>query len=316
MRNITFIVVLLLFCVVTLVGCDASATLEGDGADADGPTEILNAGVIGGADGPTQIILGDGTSVEIPTDSVATAEAISGTAPSSTQKPASQEGETMQGLSSDQIGFEAHPTANPAYETIQVIGTVAEIDTETRIFYIEQDTGADESGNPAQDQIGAVLSDATVVMDSQTGEMEDSNSITAGQRVCAYVGIAMTRSIPPQAQCYALVTNLPANDIGIASYVRPIEVTRNGDGSVVLLNQNADLYITIPSNLKVEVYTTTDTILASKADIEVGDGLMVWYDRVAYSFPGQTTATRVTLLSMTLQRINGAESVEFAHTDG
>lgn len=293
MKRMTFVVTALLACLLLFTGCDANDTLEGNGASADGPTEIWNVGIIGGADGPTQIILGDATSEVIPSDSIAPNEPPSSTSSTSAPDAASSEGDNMKNASDNPSGYEA-PTPNPAYETMQVLGTVAEINTDRHICYIQQDKGVEASDNPAQNQIGAVLSDETILMNSQTGEKVDPDSIAVGQRVCAYVGLAMTRSIPPQAQCVALPTNLPANDIGIATYVRPIQVKYSEDGSVVLLNQNADLYITIPSNLEVEVFMSSDTVRADS--VQSGNKLMVWFTGVAYSFPGQTTVTRAMLL--------------------
>lgn len=189
-------------------------------------------------------------------------------------------------------------TADPMYATVSVLGTLVAVDTEQDMFTIQEGTGdaaptADANGTPVG-QIVAVEAEDCMIVDCQTGAEVDDDQLRVGDRVFAFVSPNQTRSIPPQAQCYALVTNLPENDMGIASYVHATQVEQGADGGVQVLNQNADLWVTIPGDLKIEVFDEPNET-ATAASIRPGSNLIVWYDMVAESYPAQTTATRVML---------------------
>lgn len=208
---------------------------------------------------------------------------VSGTAPNPADDPAA-----------------ALPTADQAYATLPVLGTIVDIDREQDIYYVsEEQQGAEGAaaadGAPSDDpatQVGCVEAEDCIIIDSQTGAEVDDDRLQVGDRVLAFVGLAMTRSLPPQAQCYAIVTNLSDNNLGSANYVRALSVDQTDDG-LRILNQNADLYITVPPDLQIEVFDENRT--ASASDIQPGTRMIVWYDAVMKSYPGQTTATRIML---------------------
>lgn len=187
------------------------------------------------------------------------------------------------------------PTADPMFATVSVLGSLVAVDAEQDIFTIQESlpdgTDAETQAN-GEGQIAAVEADDCVIIDSQTGAEVDDDQLRVGDRVFAFVSPNQTRSIPPQAACYALITNIPENGLGIASYVHAIDVQSTSNGDIQVLNQNADLWVTIPADLTIEVFDEPGQT-ATAAQIRPGSNLIVWYDMVAESYPAQTTATRV-----------------------
>lgn len=182
------------------------------------------------------------------------------------------------------------PEPNPEYATSKLRGAVTSIDTDDNIVYIK------ETSPDAVDDVGAVISDETIIIDCQSGAKQTVADLKDGDVVVAYLSMAMMPSLPPKAACYALITNLP-EELGMADYVCVSDMNTLDDGGVVVLNQNADLWITIPSTLEIGVFGEDKT--ASTADIEVGTRLIVWYDLVMESYPAQTTALRCMIVPVT-----------------
>lgn len=183
-------------------------------------------------------------------------------------------------------------TPDPMFQTVSVLGTIVSVDPEQDNITIQEDGTEATAGSAPQGQIVAVEAEDCMIVDSQTGAEVDDDALGEGDRVFAFVSPNQTRSIPPQAQCYALITNIPDNGMGIASYVHVIDVQQAEDGNISVLNQNADLWVTIPADLKIEVFDEPGET-ATAASIRPGTNLIAWYDVVLESYPGQTTATRV-----------------------
>lgn len=181
-------------------------------------------------------------------------------------------------------------TPNPAYETLSITGVISSINDELDVIYIKQD--ADATGVAGDTgEIGVVEGEDCITIDAQTGADIDEDTLQVGDRVQAFIGLNMTRSIPPQAPCFALMTNIPADTPSNAHYIRALQVTQNTDGSVTVLNQNADTLVTIPTDLTIEVYDETRT--AQLDNIVAGTPMIAWYDMETRSIPAQATATRV-----------------------
>ena len=173
--------------------------------------------------------------------------------------------------------------------SLTMTGKITELDDEADTLRME---GKDAEN--AENDLIVKENDQTVVIDAQTGKEVDFDSLRVGDEVSVCVATAMTKSIPPQANAYAIVTNLPENGMGIPSYIQAKEVTEKEDGSLAILNQNADLILTIPAGLTIGVFDENET--ATAAEIKPGSVLMAWFDAVAMSYPGQATATQVVLV--------------------
>ncbi|MBD5559549.1 MAG: hypothetical protein HDQ87_04205 [Clostridia bacterium] len=170
---------------------------------------------------------------------------------------------------------------------VPVIGTIVELNPEEHFVTVAE---GEDLSDPSM-MVSALVTEDTLLFDATTAKTIQEADLETGQMASAALSPQMTRSIPPQAQAFALITNLPAN--GVASYVDALDVMTAEDGSTVILNQNADLYITIPVDLAIEKLDSSETVPAS--DIKTGSRLIVWYETVAESYPAQTTASRVVL---------------------
>lgn len=184
--------------------------------------------------------------------------------------------------------------AEAAPVTLTMVGEITEmLDEEDRIRVVSKsdaDTVSDVVVN---------LSDDTIVFNAQTQSFADDDSLKVGDQVQVTISTAMTRSIPPMANGFLVVTNLPDNMMGLPIYTLVEEVTPNDDGSVTVLNQNQDTYVTVGADLVIPVHESDgekEGYDIAPADIKQGDLLLTWYDVVALSYPAQAGATQAMLI--------------------
>lgn len=186
-------------------------------------------------------------------------------------------------------------TGTDAAVTLTTIGEITEIrDGDDQIRVV----GTNDA-NPAND-IVANITDDTIIIDAQTSKIvDDDNAFVVGATVSVTVSSAMTRSQPPVSNAYMAVVNVPENMQGLPEYVIADEVAINEDGSVTVLTQNKDLYITISGDLDITAMEDDGDPVAMDVNVlelKKNDVLLVWYDAVALSYPAQTTATDAVLI--------------------
>ncbi len=121
----------------------------------------------------------------------------------------------------------------------------------------------------------------TEILNGKNGDDVELNRLHVGDELTAYYSPIATRSIPPQSRAYALVMGSGEHD-GIYMHVDSVEQTKYGTR---ILNTNKDMYVTIPENVNDDA-----------KDLKKGDRVLVWYDFVALSLPGQATATKAKIL--------------------
>jgi hypothetical protein len=137
------------------------------------------------------------------------------------------------------------------------------------------------------------LTEATVIIDAETG----SPAVIADRisdRVKVYHSPVTTRSIPPQSAAFVVAVNLP--EYASSPHYQVIEAIEQVDENTLrLLVDNGGLYITLDRDTPLFPHLTRQHIALEH--LQVGDTLLFWYEVVAMSFPGQTTATRALWLS-------------------
>ena len=121
----------------------------------------------------------------------------------------------------------------------------------------------------------------TEILNGNNGEDVDLNRLHVGDELTAYYSSISTRSLPPQSRAYALVMGDGQHD-GIYMHVSKVDKVKNG---VKFLNTNEDMFVTIPENVEDDA-----------KELKQGDKVLVWYDFVAMSMPGQATATKAVIL--------------------
>ena len=135
-----------------------------------------------------------------------------------------------------------------------------------------------EDGNSVE-----VLYDrSTYIVDGACGKFRLPLALQAGQKVVAYHSARMTRSLPPQAQGYALV--LGAQEEYLPKFMVADQVEQ-GDGFVKVLSANHDIIVTV-----------TPEACAAYGEIKAGDKLLVWSKMMTMSIPAYTNGEKVVVL--------------------
>jgi len=132
------------------------------------------------------------------------------------------------------------------------------------------------------------LNEGTVIIDAVTGEPAVIADRT-GDRVKVYHAVFMTMSMPPQSPAYVVAINVP--EYGMGPHFHVIEAIDNEDEDTLLLTvSTGGLIITLEREAPLNPHLTRQMV--SLEHLNVGDTLLFWYNMVAASYPGQTTATR------------------------
>lgn len=139
-------------------------------------------------------------------------------------------------------------------------------------------------GEGAYREIVLNIQDSTYILNAQDGTQIPFNDLEKGDTITAYYGPGVTRSIPPQGNAIALIVGTPKTG-SAGMYMKVAKVEENKDGSIKVLCTNSDRLVTIRPD-----------IFAKPTDIKEGSELIVWYEIMTMSIPGQATATKVVLL--------------------
>jgi hypothetical protein len=92
----------------------------------------------------------------------------------------------------------------------------------------------------------------------------------------------MTRSYPPKAEAFAFIFGQNSEKQGKYMRVESILLTRRNEGYILLFNSNKDIIVKVLA----EVYP-------NYLQIKRGDDIMVWYNVITMSIPGQVTAKKL-----------------------
>jgi hypothetical protein len=110
-------------------------------------------------------------------------------------------------------------------------------------------------------------------------------------------------SIPAQSYAYSIITK---GDV-MPNYAVIEDVVSNEDGTVRLTIQNGGTWVTVANDAQLSPLRTRNIV--TKEDLQKGAEVVLYYDTVAMSYPGQAYTDRVVLLEP------AAESVESAKTE-
>lgn len=133
--------------------------------------------------------------------------------------------------------------------------------------------------------VAAVVTDNTYLLNGKNGKDKKFSSFKVGKEVTVYYSPKMTRSIPPQAEAYAVI--LGDNSEKVGKFFKVGEVTMSEDGTYVnVTNTNESLIATVDKKANKKF-----------AEIKAGDNLMVWYDMMTMSLPALTNANKVVILT-------------------
>lgn len=161
----------------------------------------------------------------------------------------------------------------PAY--ISTWGTITKVDVANKQLTVNL-------GETKEDIVLNITSD-TYIVDNLSRKAVALKDLKENDVVYVWHSPIMTMSLPPQTKAIALAVNVPA-DMASGRYfeVEKIEKTSNG---YRLLNQEQDLFVTVPANTKINVFNSNKKVDISR--VKPGTKLMVWYEIAAASFPAQ-----------------------------
>lgn len=138
------------------------------------------------------------------------------------------------------------------------------------------------SGEGAFQEVILNVDETTYVVTAKDGSSMDFSSIKKGDQIAAYYGPRLTRSLPPQGHAIALIVGNPENG---AMYMKVATLETLKGGGVRALDSNKDRLVTI-----------LPEVFAETARIQEGSELLVWYQMMTLSLPGQANATKAVLL--------------------
>ena len=138
-----------------------------------------------------------------------------------------------------------------------------------------QITMDNQSGNSyAGEVVLTVSSDTTTIVDGEQGLPVDLSEIKVGDTIYAYIGPAMTMSLPPQTNAEFIVCKVPA-DAKAPEYVKVKSMEENKDESWTLVSDAGTTY-QIAADCPIQPYLTRQIV--KLIDVVDGSRVLIWSD--------------------------------------
>ena len=155
-----------------------------------------------------------------------------------------------------------------APQAIRIFGPVTR--TEDGRLSIDNQSGVSNSG----EIILNVSDEETYILDAVSGLPIKLEDIKDGDTIYAYIGPAMTMSLPPQTTGEVIIGKIPA-DQKAPEYITAVSMTANADGSWTLVSAAGKEYA-VSADCRIMPYLTRQIV--SLEDVEQGSNLLVWSD--------------------------------------
>ena len=130
------------------------------------------------------------------------------------------------------------------------------------------------SGNVFEGEMIVNISGDTLILDGENGYPLEAKELQAGEIVYAYIGPAMTMSLPPQTSGEVIIGKIPA-DMKAPEYITAKSMTANADGSWSLVSTAGTEYA-VAADCRIMPYLTRQIV--SLEDVGQGSNLLVWSD--------------------------------------
>ncbi len=115
--------------------------------------------------------------------------------------------------------------------------------------------------------------DLTLFADATTGSPLTLSDIHEDDTIYAYVGPAMTLSLPPQLNASMILTNIPADGSSVPIFTKVSSVDDNGDGTYKLTVAGGATYL-LPDDCQVSPFRTRNIFTVQ--DIKAGSNCLIW----------------------------------------
>lgn len=138
------------------------------------------------------------------------------------------------------------------------------------------------------------LSEETLFINAESGIPSSLKEVKVGDNIYVYYNAAMMESLPPQTSAAAIVTGVK-KDMTIPRLMTVKEIVHTKDNQISFLNTNGDMIVTVTKDTPITPFKTKQMV--TYKDVQPGAKLFVYYDIVLTSYPGQTGATKVVVVS-------------------
>lgn len=162
------------------------------------------------------------------------------------------------------------PVQQTQKEIVALTGSIVNVDKNQVTIRTERGT-----------LVTGLVNKKTDIVNGKTGERIYQYDLKKGQRVTLYHSPVMTRSYPGQTKAYAIVVGREGSKQG--KYFKVGKVIE-GQKTVKLVNNDGDLVVTVKKS----------DIWGQK--IKKGSQLLLWYDQVTMSMPGQAFAKKAKVI--------------------
>ena len=162
----------------------------------------------------------------------------------------------------------AENEGNQAMDTIRIWGTVLSV--EDGMIRIDNQSGVSYEGEIVLN----VGSEYSRVLDAESGLPVALSDIKAGEFIYAYIGPAMTMSLPPMTTAEMVICHVP-QDKQAPDYVQVKSMKQGADGNWSLTAADGTAYH-VPGDCQILPYLTRN--LVRLEDVKESDNCMIWMD--------------------------------------
>lgn len=153
-------------------------------------------------------------------------------------------------------------------DSIRIWGTV--LGVEDGMIRIDNQSGVSFAGEIVLN----IDDEHSRVLDAENGFPVALEDIQAGEVIYAWIGPAMTMSLPPMTTAEMVICKIPA-DYKVPDYVTVKSMEEQQDGSWVLTAANESVY-QIPADCDILPYLTRNMVRLT--DVEAGSKCLIWSD--------------------------------------
>lgn len=159
-----------------------------------------------------------------------------------------------------------------------------------------------QTGPEAQNQeiILNISDEQTRILDAVSGNPVPLSDIKTGDTIYAYIGPAMTLSLPPMTNATLILTNIPA-DFKVPEYLTVQSLALDADQTGGVMTATNGQQYTITSDTQIFPYLTRNIVTIQ--DLTPGTTLLLW------SQPGSNTATKIMIFPSENQSGNEGNQV-------
>lgn len=153
-------------------------------------------------------------------------------------------------------------------ESIRIWGTVMSV--EDGRIHIDNQSGVSFEG----EIILNISDEMTRILDAENGFPVQLSDIQEGEVIYAYIGPAMTMSLPPQTTPEMIICKIPA-DFKAPDYATVKSMTWQENGDWVLVSTDGTTY-QVPGNCPIIPYLTRNMVTLQ--DVVESSKIMIWSD--------------------------------------